>query len=82
MKKKWIKLKRNLKKAPLSSYVAFSITVVIIYTIVCTVLTATTGNDYSSLYTVFCGIFGGELLVTAMIQIWKLKGKNDGVDGE
>jgi len=82
MKKRIARFKRNLKKAPLSSYVAFSIIVILIYTVVCTILTATTDADYSSLYSVFVGVFGGEILVAAMIKIFKLRGENDGVDRE
>lgn len=60
----------------LTKYVVFSLTMVIVYTVVVTVLTATTSYDYSSLYGVFCSIFGGEILCASLIKIFKLKNDN------
>lgn len=73
IKRKITRLKKKIKEAPLSSYVAFSITMVIVFTIVVTILTATTGQDYGTIYTVFVGCFGGEILCVSLIKIFKLK---------
>lgn len=60
----------------LTKFIIFSIGMVILYTITVTVLTATTGNDFGAYYSIFCAIFGGEILSCALIKIFKLKGDN------
>ena len=72
------KLPRRKSKriSSLTKYVVFSLSMVIIYTIVVTILTTYTSYDYSSLYAVFCGIFGGEVLCSALIKIFKMKDDN------
>lgn len=77
LRKKLTRIKNKIKKAPLSSYVAFSIAIIILYTIVVTILATTTGLDYSSYYSIFCGVFGGEVLMCAMIKVFKLRGDSD-----
>lgn len=58
----------------LSKFIIFSFAMIIIYTIVVTVLTTITGNDYSQYYTVFVGLFGcSETLGCAIIKVFKLK---------
>ena len=72
------KRRSRRKKFPsLSAYVIFSITVLLIYTVIVTALTAITQQDFSTYYTVFAGVFGGEILTCALIKIFKLK-ENDG----
>jgi len=62
------------KLSKLSKYIVFSFSMVILYTIVITILTAVTDKDYSTLYTVFCGIFGGvETLGCAIIKVFNIK---------
>lgn len=75
--KKTTKLKRAIHKAPLSYYVAFSIVIILIYTMVVTILATTTGYDYSQYYSIFCGVFGGEILCASLIKIFKLKEKDN-----
>lgn len=62
-----------MKNWKLENYVAFSIAMVIIMTIVVLVLTTVTDKDFSTIYTIWCGIFGGEILTCALIKIFKLK---------
>lgn len=74
------RLKRaNKKKLPaLDKYVIFSFTMIIIFTIVQTIITAITGVEQSTLITCFYATFGGELLALAMIKRLKLKkGESD-----
>lgn len=61
----------------LSKFVVFSFAMIIIMTIATLLLTALTEQDYSQIYTVFCGIFGGEILCACLIKIFKLKEKQD-----
>lgn len=64
---------RRKKPSKLKYFVVFSIAMVIIYTIVCTILTATTTQDYSTLYVPFLGVFGGEVLSCALIKVFQIK---------
>ncbi len=66
----------------LSKYVIFSITVLIIYTIISQVIFVNTGMEYSTLTTCFYGAFGGEILMCALIKIFKLKGDNTDVNAD
>lgn len=78
LKKKWQLLKRKLNKITLAQYVTLSLFLVIIYTIIITTLKTITGNDYSTEYMTFCGVFGGESVLCGLIKIFKLKGEDDG----
>ena len=82
MKRKIAMIKRKIKKAPLSSYVVFSISMVLIFTLVVTILTATTGQDYGTIYTVFVVCFGGEILCVSLIKIFKLKEEDNDYERE
>lgn len=62
----------------LTLYVAFSITVLIIYTIVEQVLSSVTGLSHDTLTTCVFAAFGGEILSCALIKIFKLKGGDNG----
>lgn len=62
----------------LTLYVAFSITVLIIYTIVEQVLSSMTGLSHDTLTTCVFAAFGGEILSCALIKIFKLKGGDNG----
>lgn len=66
------------KKMPsLTKFIIFSFSVIIIYTIAVTILTAVTGQDFSAYYMTFCGVFGcSETLSCAIIKIYKLKNEN------
>ena len=60
----------------LTLYVVFSIFTLIIYTVVEQVLSAKTGFSNDTLTTCFFAAFGGEILMCALIKIFKLKGEN------
>lgn len=71
------KVKRRINKASLSAYVVFSICIVLIYTIVEFIVSAVTGITHDTLTTCFFSTFGGEILVCALIKIFKLKENNE-----
>lgn len=57
----------------LAHFVIFSISVVIIYTIVVTILKVIFDTDFSSELASICQVFGGEILVCALIKIFKIR---------
>ena len=61
------------KRKALDSYVIFSITILLIFTIAQMSITALTGVEQSTLITCFFACFGGELFLCAMIKRLKLK---------
>lgn len=61
------------KGSKLKYFVVFSITVIMLMTIAVLLLKAITHEDYSSEYTIFCGVFGGEVLSCALIKIFQIK---------
>ena len=79
-------MKRQKKKMKnLDKYVVFCFSNIIIFTITAVVVQVTTGMELSStLITCFYGVFGGELLMLAMIKKLKLKkgGDNYGIYNE
>ena len=61
----------------LTKYVVFSITVIIIYTVVAIVFQVVRGEELSStLTTCFFSAFAGEILLSAFIKIFKIKREN------
>lgn len=72
-------MKRQKKKMKnLDKYVVFCFSNIIIFTITAVVVQVTTGMELSStLITCFYGVFGGELLMLAMIKKLKLKKGGD-----
>ena len=72
-KKKKKTLREKLEEMPLSSYVVFSITILLIYTAVELVLVSLTEMSHDTLTTCFYSVFGGEILACALIKIFKLK---------
>ena len=65
------KISTKLQDMPLSSYVVFSIAVLLIYTVVSLVLSVfNVQND--TLTTCVFSTFGGEILSCALIKIFKL----------
>lgn len=63
----------------LTAYVVFSILCLITYTIVEQILSARTGFSNDTLTTCFFAAFGGEILMCALIKIFKLK-TSDNID--
>lgn len=58
----------------LSKFVVFSFASLILYTIISQVIAFKTGMELSTLTTCFFGAFGGEVLMCALIKIFKLRG--------
>ena len=57
----------------LDKYVIFSISVLLIYTIVELILSTKTGISHDTVTTAFFSCFGGEILSCALIKVFKLK---------
>ena len=57
----------------LTKYVIFSISVVIIYTTAEFIVSTITGIQHDTLSTCVYGFFGGELVLLAMIKIFKIR---------
>lgn len=68
---------KTKKIKSLTVYIIVSLSLVIIYTSVVTVLKAITGQDFSAEYITFCGVFGGEVVTCGLIKIFKLKREGD-----
>ena len=62
-------------------FVIFSLSMVISYTLACTIITAITGIDLSQYHVVFCGIFGGELVMSCLLKLLGDK-KDDNTIGD
>lgn len=77
LQNKLIKRNAPLKEKKLSAldkYVIFSFVMIIIFTVIALIYQFTTDNELSStLIMSFYGVFGGELLMLAMIKRLKLK---------
>ncbi len=70
-----------MKKEPLNKldkYLIFSVTVLLIYTIVEQFLSAKFGYERSTLTTCFYAAFGGEILSCVVIKVFNIK--NEGKD--
>ena len=67
--------KRQSKKKlkALDKYVVFSISVLLIFTVVQMTITAITGVTQDTLITAFFACFGGELFLTAVTKWLKIK---------
>lgn len=70
-----MKEKKPLNK--LDKYLIFSVTALIIYTIVEQVLTSIHGFERSTLTTCFYGAFGGEILSCVVIKVFNIKHGED-----
>lgn len=67
------KPKRLGKERSLTKYVVFSITVLIVYSVVNLIITLRTGYTNDTLTTCIFATFGGEILSCALIKIFKLR---------
>lgn len=74
--------KKRKKVSGLDKYVIFSFVAILIYTIAQTIVTIKTGVESSTLTTCFFSVFGGEVLMCALIKRLKLKNekKNESED--
>ena len=84
--KKQAKGKRR-KLPALDKYVIFSLSCIIVFTVIILIIFAATGNEPTALVTCFFAAFAGELLSLAMIKRLKLKSEktdaerqNDNID--
>lgn len=66
-------VRKAAKLKDLDKYIIFSFTVLIIFTIVCTVIYCLKGDEPETLITAVFGVWGGELLLCAMIKRLKLR---------
>ena len=77
---------QNVRKSDvpksLTLYVVFSISVLIIYTIVEQVLSIVTAYTHDTLTTCIFAAFGGEILSCALIKIFKLRTGSDNGSAE
>ena len=73
--KKQAKGKRRRLPA-LDKYVIFSLSCIIVFTVIILIIFATTGSEPTALVTCFFAAFAGELLSLAMIKRLKLKREN------
>lgn len=65
----------------LTKYVVFSIVTLLVYTIISQIIFWQTGAEYSTLTACFFAAFGGEILMCALIKIFKLKETKKEDDG-
>lgn len=73
---------RHPRKVPsLTKYVAFSIGLLIVYTVAEMVISTKTGIQHDNLSTCVFACFGGEILSCALIKVFKLKEENNDADG-
>ncbi len=68
--------RKRKKMKGLDKYVVFCFVSIIIYTIAQTVVTIMTGVESSTLTTCFFSVFGGEVLLCALIKKFKLKSES------
>lgn len=73
---------RHPRQVPsLTKYVAFSIVILIVYTVTELTLSTVTGIQHDNLTTCVFACFGGEILSCALIKIFKLKEEDKNADG-
>lgn len=69
--------KRHKKISSLTKYVVFSITFTILYTIMEFIFSILTGVSHDILSGCVYGFFCGELVITGVLKIFKLRGENN-----
>lgn len=74
--------KKKKRMKGLDKYVIFCFISIIIYTIAQTVVTIKTGVESSTLTTCFFSVFGGEVLLCALIKRFKLKNGSQDEESE
>lgn len=73
----WWNIGRHKRIRSLTKYVVFSISVLIVYVIAEMIVSTVTGVSHPDLTTLIGSTFGGEILVCALIKIFKLKEENN-----
>lgn len=74
---KKVQTKRIKKYHALDLYISFSFVCIIIYTVVHTIIFYKTGIEATVLDALFYGVFGGEVLLCALLKRLKLKLEHD-----
>jgi hypothetical protein len=69
--------KNKHKLSGLDKYLIFSFIMITIFTIVQTAITAVTGVEQSTLITAYFAVYGGEVLMCALIKRFKLKEESE-----
>lgn len=69
--------KRHRKISDLTKYVVFSISVTIVYTVMEFIFSILTGVSHDVLSGCVYGFFCGELVITGILKITKIKGENN-----
>lgn len=72
----WWNVGRHKKIPSLTKYVAFSLIVLIAYTVMELVISTRSGQAHDTLTGCVFACFGGEILSCALIKIFKLKEEN------
>lgn len=68
-----------MKKFPsLTKYVIFSITIVIVYTVLEFIFSTITAISHDTLTTCVYGFFAGEVVICGLIKIFKIKEEDNG----
>lgn len=70
-------IKRKSKYHALDIYIIFCFVCIILYTIVHTIIFYQTGSEASVLDALFYGVFGGEVLLCALLKRLKLKQEHE-----
>jgi archaellum biogenesis protein FlaJ (TadC family) len=65
------------KLSGLDKYLIFSFAMITVFTIVQTIITAITGVEQSTLITAYFAVYGGEVLMCALIKRFKLKDESE-----
>lgn len=68
---------QKTKLSGLDKYLIFSFAMITIFTIVQTIITAVTSVEQSTLITAYFTVYGGEVLMCALIKRLKLKDESE-----
>jgi folate-binding Fe-S cluster repair protein YgfZ len=80
MRREYMDKKSDEKKNNLSGldkYLIFSFAMISIFTLAQTAITAVTGVEQSTLITAYFAVYGGEVLMCALIKRFKLKDESE-----
>lgn len=67
-------MKKNKTIPSLTKYIVFSITIVIVYSVIEFIFSITANTSHDVLTGCVYGFFGGEIVTCGLIKIFKLKG--------
>jgi hypothetical protein len=69
--------KDKYKLSGLDKYLIFSFISITVFTVAQTIITAATGVEQSTLITAYFAVYGGEVLMCALIKRFKLKDESE-----